>query len=315
MALLPLGLAGSGSQEEGARLTWTGGHTTGEGERERNITPGHTCLLLTERRESERPKEAQLLALKGLGLNVVLPSPSSAVTVVIDGYTHNSILTSGDSVPLGTQIILVCQVVGLPYGTPLSYTWTCQNRYQCASKHDRTIHNEHILAVNTTSSSDGGTYTCQVTATGGQEATGSFEFTLTVTGMCVCLVLYCSSNGTGTSLVLRTHSGGHVVHSDHRIIPHQFLITSKHKISYLRVTQQQTFYRITCTVSSGPPPPRFYSPNGTLDTGAVTQQTDHSETLQWDDFNIETLQNRDMYCGDSDTNYFYSYFTSSDTSE
>ena len=34
MSLLPSGLAGSGSQEEGASLTWTGGHTTGKGERE-----------------------------------------------------------------------------------------------------------------------------------------------------------------------------------------------------------------------------------------------------------------------------------------
>ena len=66
MSLLPSGLAGSGSQEERASLTWTGGHTTGEGERERNITTGHICLSLTERRESERSKEAQqLLTLKG----------------------------------------------------------------------------------------------------------------------------------------------------------------------------------------------------------------------------------------------------------
>ena len=75
-------------------------------------------------------------------------------------------------------------------------------------------------------------------------------------------------------------------------------------------------FGITCTVSSGRPPPRFYSPNGTLDTGGVTQsQSDHSITLEWDNANIETLQNRDMYCGDSDTNYFYSYFISSDNSE
>ena len=33
MSLLPSGLAGSGSQEEGARHTWTGGHKTREGER------------------------------------------------------------------------------------------------------------------------------------------------------------------------------------------------------------------------------------------------------------------------------------------
>ena len=245
---------------------------------------------------------------------VVLPSPSSTVTVVIDGHTHNSILTSGDSVPLGTQIILVCWVVGLPYGTPLNYTWTCPNG-PCEVEGDyaRAFYNIHILAVNTTSTLAGGTYTCQVRATGGQEATGSF--TLTVTGMCVCLVLYCRSNGTGTSLVLHTHSGGHVVHSDHRIIPHQFLITNKQKISYLIGARQLLIYGITCTVSSGPPPPRFYSPNGTLDTGEVLQQSAHSQTLEWDHANIETLQNRDMYCGDNDTNYFYSYFISSHKSE
>ena len=255
------------------------------------------------------------------------PSPSSTVTVVIDGYTHNSILTSGDSVPLGTQIILFCRVVGLPYGTPLSYTWTCTNGYQCETErsHVRKIHSNHTLAINITSTLAGGTYSCQVTAKGGQEATGSF--TLTVTGMCVCLALYCSSNdGAGTSLILHTHSGGHVVHSDHRIIPHQFLITSKHNISYLtgkwprkyRVREPRPprlVYTITCSVSSGAPPPRFYSPNGTLDTGGVTEESAHSKTLEWDDANIKTLQNRDMYCGDSDTNYFYSYFISSDNSE
>ena len=52
MSFLLSGIAGSGSQEEGASLTWTG-HTTGEGEREINTTTGHTCLSLTERRESE----------------------------------------------------------------------------------------------------------------------------------------------------------------------------------------------------------------------------------------------------------------------
>ena len=109
----------------------------------------------------------------------------SAVTVAIgiDGYTHNSTLTSGDSVPLGNQTILVCQVVGLPFGTPLSYTWTCPNGpCEVEGYYGRKVYNEHILVVNTTSTSDGGTYTCQVTATGGQEATGNF--TLRVTGMC-----------------------------------------------------------------------------------------------------------------------------------
>ena len=237
---------------------------------------------------------------------------------MIDGYTHNSILTSGDSVPLGTQIILVCRVVGLPYGTPLNYTWTCLGspHEQCESAYvySRKFYSEHILAINITSTFAGGTYTCQVPATGGQEATGSFS--LRVTDMCMSC-----SNGTGTSLVLHTYSGGRFVHVAGRIIPHQFLITSKHKISYLRVRPPRPptrVYGITCTVSSGPPPPRFYSPNGTLDTGGVAQhQNAHSNTLaiEWDRVNTETLQNRDMYCDDSDTNYFYLYLTSSDNSE
>ena len=65
MSFLRSGLAGYSSQRVENSLTWTGEHTTGKGERERNITTGHTCQSLTERRESERPKGVQLLALKG----------------------------------------------------------------------------------------------------------------------------------------------------------------------------------------------------------------------------------------------------------
>ena len=120
----------------------------------------------------------------------MLPCPSSTVTVVIDGYTHNSTLTSGDSVPLGTQIILVCQVVGLPYGIPLNYTWTCPHG-DCVPKvadgsnpynYDKKIYNDSIFVVNTTYTYYGGTYTCRVMARG-QEATGSFN--LNITGICM----------------------------------------------------------------------------------------------------------------------------------
>ena len=117
---------------------------------------------------------------------------------MIDGYTHNNTLKSGDSVPFGTQIILVCRVVG-PNGS-------CE----VEGYYDRKVHNEHILAVNTTSASDGGTYTCQVTATGGQEATGNF--TLRVTGMrCPVLQLYifyktlCVIEGQKESMALCIH--------------------------------------------------------------------------------------------------------------
>ena len=108
---------------------------------------------------------------------------------MIDSYTHKSIVTSGDSVPLGTQLLLVCQVVGLPYGTPLKYTWTCPNGpCELEGYYGRKVYNEHILSVNTTSTSDGGIYTCQVTATGGQQANASF--TLCVNGMC-CTITAC----------------------------------------------------------------------------------------------------------------------------
>ena len=119
-------------------------------------------------------------------------SLTGSPAVVIDGYTHNSTLTSGDSVPLGTQLILVCQVVGLPYETPLSYIWNCPNG-QCVIKgvYGRKVYNQHILVVNTTSTSFGGTHTCLVTATGGQEVSGSF--TVRVTGMC-CTTAVCVMN-------------------------------------------------------------------------------------------------------------------------
>ena len=153
-------------------------------------------------------------------------------------------------------------------------------------------------------------YTCQVTATGGQGA--NENFTLYVTGMCVCLVLHCSSNGTGTSLVLHTHSGGRVVHSYGRLIPYQFPMTHPHQISYLNIEGLHG-YRVTCNISSGTSPPTFHTPNGTFSTGEVTQVIyQHSAIL---DVNVSTFQNRDMYCDDNDTNYFYLYLTSSDNSE
>ena len=101
---------------------------------------------------------------------------------MIDGYTNNSTLTFGASVPLGAQIILVCQVVGLRYESQLDYIWTCPNGpCEIEGYYGRRVHNKHILALNTTSTSDSGKYICQVIAAEGQEATGSFK--LRVAGM------------------------------------------------------------------------------------------------------------------------------------
>ena len=104
-------------------------------------------------------------------------------TVQIKGYTHNTTLTSGHSVPLGSQIVLVCQIGGLSNGTLVNYTWNCpKGPCKVEGYYGRKVYNEHILAVNTTSTRDGGAYTCQVTATGRQETNGSFS--LSVMGMC-----------------------------------------------------------------------------------------------------------------------------------
>ena len=102
----------------------------------------------------------------------------------------NRPLTSGDRAPFGCPLILVCWVVGLPYGTPLNYTWTCPNGpCEVEGYYGRKVYNEHVLAVNTTSSSDQGRYTCQVTATGGQEAARNFTLTVLVRPALATVVL------------------------------------------------------------------------------------------------------------------------------
>ena len=250
----------------------------------------------------------------------MLPSPSSTVTVVIDGYTHNSILTSGDSVPLGTQIILVCQVVGLPYGTPLNYTWTCPNG-DCVHKvadgsntynYGRKIYNDSILAVNTTYTSYSGTYTCWVTARG-QEATGSFN--INITGMHVLhniimyklyCILSCSRykiciNEIHSIILVCTKSGGIVVHSYGRLIPHEFPITDLQQIS-----GPDGIGRITCTDSSGTA--RFYRSGGVLESDEVTQ-TRHGATATLEVNVTDNFYNRHVYCKDSTTNYFYIFIS------
>ena len=212
--------------------------------------------------------------------------------VVIDGYTHNSILTSGDSVPLGTQIILVCRVVGLPYGTPLRYTWTCSNGpCEVEGYYGRKVYNEHILAVNTTSTSDGGTYTCQVTATGGQEATGSF--TLNVTGMCA---LFSCNSHSRLILLLLYCAGGRVVHSYGRLILHEFPITDLQQIS-----GPDGIGRINCTVSSGTA--RFI--RGVFQ-GLTEARRERTASLVVNLANA--FRNRDVECKNNG-NYFYLFLS------
>ena len=103
----------------------------------------------------------------------------TTTNVVIDEYTVKSTLNSPATLPLGTTIILVCRLSGIPHGLQTNYQWTCPNGpCQQTGYAGRKINN-NIIAINITSTSDGGTYTCNVTAEG-REA--SQQFQLKVTG-------------------------------------------------------------------------------------------------------------------------------------
>ena len=101
--------------------------------------------------------------------------------MVIDGYTVNSTQSSPASLPLGTALVLVCRVSGIPQ-RQIKYNWICPDG-PCKRSGDegRKIVNGNLLAVNITSDTVGGTYTCEVSA---DEADGGYSqnYTLNVLG-------------------------------------------------------------------------------------------------------------------------------------
>ena len=112
-------------------------------------------------------------------------SPSTALTtpnVVIDGYTVSSTLNSPATLTLGTTVILVCRISGIPHGLQINYHWTCPNGLCQQTGYAGRKINNNIIAINITSTSDGGIYTCTVTAEG-REA--SQQFQLNVNGQCL----------------------------------------------------------------------------------------------------------------------------------
>ena len=103
--------------------------------------------------------------------------------MVIDGYTVNSTQSSPASLPLGTALVLVCRVSGMPQ-RQIKYNWTCPDGpCERAGYAGRKVVNGNILVVNITSVSDGGTYTCEVSRDG---ADGGYSqnYNLNVPGQC-----------------------------------------------------------------------------------------------------------------------------------
>ena len=112
-------------------------------------------------------------------INYVGTQSLTTTNVVIDGYTVNSTLNSPATLPLGTTVILVCRLSGIPHGLQINYHWTCPNGpYQQTGYAGRKINN-NIIAINITSTRDGGTYTCDVTT---HRRKASQQFQLKVTG-------------------------------------------------------------------------------------------------------------------------------------
>ena len=83
--------------------------------------------------------------------------------MVIDGYSDNIALSSTATLPLGTTLVLVCRVIGIPKGLESNYQWRCPNR-QCEECQNYGMKiNNNILTMNITSLMDQGKYTCIVT--------------------------------------------------------------------------------------------------------------------------------------------------------
>ena len=83
--------------------------------------------------------------------------------MIIDGYTPEGTLDSGDTVQLGTTVILVCRVTGIPYGVQTSYRWTCPktscNIGEGENPNIKVVKN--TLHLNPLEHSDTGWYTCE----------------------------------------------------------------------------------------------------------------------------------------------------------
>ena len=110
--------------------------------------------------------------------------------MVIDGYTVDSTQSSPASLPLGTALVLVCRVSGIPQ-TQIKYNWICPDG-PCERPEyvGRKVVNGNILAVNITSDSDGGTYTCEISR---EDTDGAYhqDYILLVTS--IVIIVYSST--------------------------------------------------------------------------------------------------------------------------
>ena len=100
------------------------------------------------------------------------------------------------------------------------------------------------------------------------------------------------------------YAGGSVVHSEGRLIPHEFPITDLQQIS-----DSCGIKKITCTVSSETA--EFIANGGQLETGGVTQtKNGATATLVVNPTDVSSFRNRGLYCADINTNFLYLFISS-----
>ena len=100
------------------------------------------------------------------------------------------------------------------------------------------------------------------------------------------------------------NTGRRVVHSYGRLISHEFPITELQQIS-----GPDRIGRINCTVSSGTA--RFAVNGGRIEAGGVSQtRNGATSTLVVNPSNVNSFQNRGLYCTNISTNFFYLYISS-----
>ena len=172
----------------------------------------------------------------------------TTTNVVIDGYTVNSTLNSPATLPLGTTVILVCRLSGIPHGLQTNYHWTCPNGLCQQTGYAGRKINNNIIAINITSTSDGGTYTCGVTAEG-REASQQFQLNVNGQWLWVLIVQCVHTHGDTLFYFILCTLGGQVVHSYGRLILNERVITDKQQLQ--PPNNDSGDGRIECRVSSG----------------------------------------------------------------
>ena len=122
----------------------------------------------------------------------------SYCTVTVDAYP------STQPVPLGTTVVFVCRVVGIPESSrALNYEWSCPNgTCDVSSEPPRSrIVKGNTLTVNVVGEYDAGEYRCTVTVTE-EENSQTSSYNITVSGehikwLYIDFYFFCSKNKIG----------------------------------------------------------------------------------------------------------------------